>query len=146
MFTGAGSPATGGATGAQQIGGGWRAGFCVFLASGMKSGWCVAAAAEAAKVKAASAAAAKRTSRFITCLLSPLLGDGEGLGGGRRGVEALRRGCVDRVLADCGSRDRDAPARAGGADPRRDRVRERRVVDRDLHALVHAGRVARHVD
>jgi hypothetical protein len=35
MFTGAGWPASGGPTGEQQIGGGCRAGFCMFLASGM---------------------------------------------------------------------------------------------------------------
>src|SRR5207253_8905078 len=144
MFTGAGSPATGGPTGEQQIGGGWRAGFCMLFASGMYSGWCVTSAgAEAAKASAARAAAAQRRNRFITGLLSPLLRDGEGLGRGRRGVEALRRGGVDRVLADRRRRDRDAPARPGRGDPRRDRTRERRVVDRDLHRLVHAGPVAR---
>src|SRR5437588_11428399 len=119
MFTGAGSPATGGPTGEQQIGGGWRAGFCMFRASGMYSGWCAgSAAAEAAKVNAAKAAAAERTSRSITCLLSPPRGDGEGPGGGRRGVEALDRLRVDRVLADRRSRDRDAPARAGRVEAR----------------------------
>jgi hypothetical protein len=38
MFTGAGAPAGGGATGAQQIGGGWSAGFVVLSAFGIYNG------------------------------------------------------------------------------------------------------------
>ena len=39
---------------------------------------------------------------------------------------------VDRVLADRWRRNGDAPRRARRVEPRRHRVRERRVVDRDL--------------
>jgi hypothetical protein len=35
MFTGAGSPATGGPVGAQQTGGGWSVGFVMLFAFGM---------------------------------------------------------------------------------------------------------------
>jgi len=35
MFTGAGSPATGGPVGAQQTGGGWSVGFAMLFAFGM---------------------------------------------------------------------------------------------------------------
>jgi len=47
MFTGAGSPATGGPTGEQQTGGGCSAGLPTWLASGMEIGVWTAVPAEA---------------------------------------------------------------------------------------------------
>ena len=71
MLTGAGSPATGGATGTQHTGGGCRAGLLMLFTFGMYSGWCAGpeppeAAAGSSAATRATVAATKSGARFLT--------------------------------------------------------------------------------
>ena len=73
MFTGAGAPAGGGATGAQQIAGGCSSGLLMLCAFGMYSGWCADEPSAPAVPVAARNATASRLAVTQTVLMIRLV-------------------------------------------------------------------------